>query len=845
MSIKTRLLSAMALIAMLGTIAPMSTRAADVPTYDGNVSRTRLIVDPSMSPTQLYLSSPVYLHLPGQSISTPTIVGSTMYQYTYQNGTGTLYAIKIPMVDSTAVLRRYGYSLPPYLNYPTQYAETPLVFHPSEGTRGADAQDSLTTLQGYQAIAVGKHLYSWAQDQWPSNTILKSLGVEIQPAPGDYNQQQVDMAPLITPPVPVRVIDMSTLRTATVSASMSVACSWDGGCTATPLGLPAGDIGSTLRYAVTQDFPSDTSGAITSDPVYVPSDPMFAGSPPAVAFGIASWSHPRIEVMDLFNGKTRAIGIGEIAVPVADAGMLTSGPGGEQVLVYHDEYGNIYEYTLRGALVGVWPSHSTAVELGVDGSLSYPVFIGSTGTVYQPTSGASQVATIPIPGAVGNAHGAYIDYLDASSPSTIEGSVPNLPWCKGQYATACRFVSAWSYSDSISGRGQHSGPGIVVLNGASGESYINNATYSNGGQLISARPSQYSGVVLDAGPQHDIASWSNSTPLGGAIMLWAPVTYSIVSQATPTSVPSGGTVTISAKPIPAGVTQSRLPWRPCGTGSSPVTANLTSSLGTSGYLSLTRTTAPSVSDPWSTWSTSWRLPPNSTGRPVTWTGTVSAVDKFCASASATVSFTEEPGASPPPTSGGPGLTLNPNPAMWSQNVVATLTPSAPSLPSGERLVSWQIDSATLRYPQKNGNWATLFPYYPSPLAATAQMTLNGHSASVSLQENWWDGGCDDPVHIRVCLTNDLYSQGAPGAGSLYPYSSTIPALTSQVTATYVISGVESHVVTSWTTNIDPTTGKTTKVKVTKTVTSPFSVGPQTASARLIVDGDAKDVVGGG
>ena len=844
----------MALVPMLATV-PVA-QAANIPMYDNNVSRTRLIVDPSFSPVTLFLSSPTYIHLQGESVSTPTINGSDLYQYTYSGPVGTLYDIRVPQIDTTSIMRRYGYSLPSYLTASAQVVHT-LTFRPSEGSYGADAQDSLSTAQGYQSISVGQRLYAWPQGNWPSAPQTAPVRQLIQGNPTN-NLFAVDMNVLITPPVPTRIYDLTANRAETISTPRAVACSWDGGCIAWPLGLSSKQIPlQKLSYQTTQDFPNDAQGAITSDPVYIASDPMFSGQP-AVAFGIASWTAPRVEVMDLITGQAKAIGVGQIAAPIADAGMLTSGPGGERVLVYHDEFGNIYEFNLRGALVGVWPSHTTSVQFGVDGSLSYPTLTGSTGTVFQPVQGTSQVATVPV---AGQGSGAYLRYIDASSPTTVEGSMPNLPWCKPSKAipdtSYCKFVTAWSFGDSVSNSGVHSGPGIVVLSAAAGSAYIHTATYSNGGQLLAAKTAQYVSVLLDAGSQHDMISWSNSSPVGTALEIWSPVKYGVTAQAT-SSIPSGGTVTVSAHPIPAGVTHDRLNWHPCNTGISPVSTSLTSSLGSSGALSLTRTVTPTASDPWSTWSATYTLPSNDTGHAVTWSGTVTAEDKFCTTATASISFTELPAlSSPQPTSGGP-LTLDPNPSLWSQPITATLSPSVPTLPAGETLVSWSIASATMSYPKKSPQWAVGLPYYP---AGTVQipMILRGHQAGAMFAENWWDGGgcttigCNSRGYlVRNGLLGLLPgSSPAAGEGVLYPSTPFIMSMAFPVSAVYSLTVTESHKVTTCKAETDSTTEaketSTDKEQVcsTRTVTTTFTATPQQAQANLKVDGTAKNFLGGG
>ena len=538
----------MAVFVLGTTLAAPGAHAADIPMYDGNTARTRMVTDPSLSPTQLYLSVPTYLHLPGQSLSTLTVVGNTLYQYTYSGGTGTLYAVKLPDINGSSVLTQYHYDLPGFLTRATQYVEPPLVFSPSEGAYGADAQDSLATNSGWQAIAVGDYLYAWPQGHWPSSASTSAVRVKIVSALGNTQKRQVDMNPLITLPVKVKVFDTQTGQPGTVEAPMAVACSWDGGCAATPLGVPSTDAYTLISYKTTQDFYSDTQAAITSDPVFIPHEPLF-NDDPAVAFGVASWSHPRIELLDLITGKAKAIGTsgaGRIVAAIADAGMLATTSSGHSYLVYHDEYGNLYSYNLYGApSAAPVLSGSNTIELAEDGAQVSPWYPGTTGAVMQPVLEQQELlfAALPKTGALPFG---FERYVNASSPSTVYGgAVPQGLCAPPANPDNCRYVTAWSFSAARSGNGRiTSGPGIQLFtNFGPDVTGLAGRSFGNDGQLIAANISPYVGPVLDAGSEHYIMSWTNSAPSGGAIVLYAPVNYAIAASA-PSSVASGANVTI-------------------------------------------------------------------------------------------------------------------------------------------------------------------------------------------------------------------------------------------------------------------------------------------------------------
>lgn len=821
-------LAGLSLLAMGGGV----THAANIPMYDGDTSRSRLIPDPSLSPTQLYLSVPTYLSLPGQSFSTPTYYQGILYQYTYSGNTGTLYALNLPNINGDSVLRSYNYALPGYLTRSVQYAESPLHFTTSDGAYGVQAQDSVTTAQGWQAIAVGRRLYAWQLGKWPAQQQAIN-NVQIPATPGNTHNQ-VDMSPLITPPIPVKVVNAQRKKVS-VTVPVAVACSWDGGCATMPLGLTSMETPAVpIKYVATQEnggFPGDTQAAITSDPVYIPHDSMFptASDPqgdPAVAFGVASWSHPRIEVLDLVTGAAKAIGASgsvRIGAAIADAGMLATLSNGHQYLVYHDEYGNVYSFNLDGSASERVPSGSTTMELAEDGSQTSAQYPGSAGAVVQPVLGPGELLFAPV-SKVNTPTFGYESYVNPSSPSSVYGSssLPSALCDEASTPDDCRYVTAWSFSASRSWNGKLvSGPGIELstqFGDGTQQTSPGQYPYGNSGQFIVASVSPYVGPVLDVGSEHYVMSWTNSDPNGsGAIVMYAPVNYGVAASG-PSSASGGQTVTIKAKPFPSGVTHDRLQGPNgdlCQVGSSPVTLRLTSSLGSSGAITMQRTTAPSVGSPWSVWSGDFNLPANSTGASVKWTGTVTAVDKYCTRESTTVAITEPSltGTGLSPTQGGGGngggavtgsgtLQLDPNPALYGQKVSVTLTPTdppAPTVASGDKLTtwSWKINaSPALTWPLKPANWAFGFPVVATQ-TQTESMSVsgNGHSATASFVEDWWNGGCHTPTGACNWITDE--SAALQGEQGVY-----IPARTWPVTASYktTLKYTYEIPITTWVTN---------------------------------------------
>ncbi len=265
--------------------------AAVIPNYDVTLERTREITAASPTAEQFYSPYPVYLQIPGgtSSFSTPTVIGHTAYQYTFNTqGAGFLWAIHIPSLSAHQVLQaawRQGYWIQP------AQAAAPVVtfssgFAPS-GQNEAAGQDSLTTgpytSQGgagtvaggtaYQAIAVGEYLYTWPQAQYPTDGQPSGQRIVIKGNPHNTDYQ-VDVNPLITPPVPVTGINLATGQFTRWQSPVAVAASWDGGAVAIPTYVPSNVVFQPMKYTTsqtgaggigTQQYPNSTA-PLTSDP---------------------------------------------------------------------------------------------------------------------------------------------------------------------------------------------------------------------------------------------------------------------------------------------------------------------------------------------------------------------------------------------------------------------------------------------------------------------------------------------------------------------------------------------------------------------------------------------------
>lgn len=843
-------------------LMPASASAQNVSMYDNTPARTRLMVDQNIKPGQLYLSVPLTFDTGTgqQSFSTPTIVGNDLYQYTYSGGTGQLSEWALPVTSATQLLMNYSHGqLPLAFHYSgLSYGPLTITFHPSQGAYGTAGQDSVVTSQGHQAIAVGRTLYTWPQNSWPAQgTNLKGTdGTIIRGNPGN-NRFQVDMSALITPPVPVPV--MTPSGPSTLHLPMAVAGSWNGGLVAKPLGLPKGDQSNNVGYQTTMGFPADVSAALTSDPTFISSEPLFRGDP-AVAFGVASSSYPRIELLDLVTGQFKEIGVGVIQAQVPDTVLYDQADG---VLVVQDIWGALYTFSVAtGNEISSFSGVSGCAKLWTFPGNKCPAWINSTPILGQDMSlvqtrlGRSVIA-------VGDA-GSTLGFF--SLPDLHTGTAFTLPGMfRGQITSPTTLIEQGGKATEVFSDTGHQ----IFINGP-GTLFGGRGTKLSQAAWIPTS-SSYIGYIPDAGPQHWIIGWSNSGPFGSSENAFLPVTYQVLGWGPSHAVPSGGTATVQAHPIPSGVTFGGKGFQFQG----PMYATITGPAGAPIVqdTALNRAVAPSATSPWSLWQAPVTLPPNTTGKSETWTVVIHAMDRYGTTASSQpITVTEQSGSQPPPPPQTgkklkpvtPTGTLNliPNPALWGQTVKVTLTPktpATPTLPLHQQIIpgwTWQIESGTqLYWPKRPPTWAFAFPVAATVLQSESMtVSADGHSARATILENWWDGGCQTPQGICSQITSSLYTIYGQGPEYIPAHSWPVKAqYTIQITYQYHPWGQTGCVDTDATKEASevktdketsesctPTFGWLSKVD-TGTITLPAAW----ATANLNTNGTALDSVGGG
>jgi len=622
-----------AISSLLSIVSPAMT-TADVPMYD-NVGNDMRFIE-SHSAAQIYLNVPLYIELPQgqQSSSMPTISGDTVYQYTWDSsGHGHLYAINLPNVGYSHMLQEQGSTH--YALTQAIYAQPPITFNAgftSDGFNAADGKDSLSTgpyVNGasygskYEAIAVGRYLYTWVAGSYPQGGLPPTTVRFIRGNPTDTDYR-VDEHPLITPPVTVAGLDASGNQT-TWSSPVAVVGSRDGGLVAWPTYVPPGYSPHSEHYSTSQDY-AHSVAAMTSTPTWVGA--CSVGSA-CVAFGIAG-VHPRVILFNVTTSHWKVIGAGLIAAPVTNPVLYDS--TGSNNLIVQDEYGDIYSFSLSGQLLGTYFG-------GIPGGGTDALWVNN----HEPISGKDMSVLTDATGQTLWAIGGGGALFNALNPTTLKPLLdPTSEFGPG--------VNSPTSMVDITGS-----PTMVVSN-AKGDIYLYGTgaifTGTGGGTYFQASSTPPGtpdvGFAPDGGASHWLIGWTNSDPRGlPAIVAFVPETYTVVAAIAQTDVPSGSRVTITARPFPVGVTYNEGFNNNGPSGKYPVEVQIENAQGQAlGVVIPLHRRGAGVTD-W--WSGDWAPPPNKTGSPMTYKAIVIAWSETDVKAqSRPVSFTVEAPAPLPP-----------------------------------------------------------------------------------------------------------------------------------------------------------------------------------------------------
>lgn len=289
---------------------PQNAWGADNYTHDADISRDNTIRDTGYNGL-VYNRAPYYVELKWngirqQSNTTPVVVGSELFQYTYDannDGIGHLWQIDLQKPQSgwpNLANEKYGAAIS--LN------ATPILTF-DEGFSGANGDinnaagiSGPTITKDYSAIAVGNYLYWWPtghpdQDQYtpiggnPGNTI-----------------QEIAASPLITPPLMASGIDQSSGQTVNWQTPFAVVGSWSGGVISQAMYTPSNVLSIPNYYKTTNDASNATNDIVTSSPAWNPNTTA-VGTQGAAIFGVdaAQSGKNRLILMDPVTGNYKTV----------------------------------------------------------------------------------------------------------------------------------------------------------------------------------------------------------------------------------------------------------------------------------------------------------------------------------------------------------------------------------------------------------------------------------------------------------------------------------------------------------------------------------------------------------
>lgn len=764
--------------------------AATVPQYDMGMARERTVISSvAGAANQTYRTTPLYLQFPAanqQSISTPTVefnpaTGQDVaYQYTFTSGgSGYLSAVNFPGYTAQQITawsqgsggqpaNPLNPQQPGYAVQAVQYADPVLTFHPgiqANGTNDAAGQDSLATgpraeVPGgvdpyasdpqYQAIAVGRFLYYWPEAHYPSSVAAAS-NIPISGNSGN-NTFQVDASPLITPPVSFPAIIAATGQPTTITTSVIVAVSWDGGAVAVPAHVPPGDVVNPWTYTTSHDYPGSVA-ALTSDPTWV-GRAKGCGSE-CVAFGVASNRHPRVVLWNIATGQETTIGAGQILGQVADTtvavpGSQTGALNGHTLLYVQDVYGYLYGYDLAtGSEAVMYPQPTpSSPPAGNPGNI-----LGQD-MLWLPANrqgGPWLTAIVPEPqsgGGTAQALCAFTPDLAQTGQCFTANQLPGQSYTGQTEAGPTGFLDSGGNPSTanpillISTSGSHGGalwisaPNALFV-GMTGTGFLQTVPEPTG--------SAYIDYAAGVSPQHDILGWTQGDPNGyPALVVLAPTGYAInlglqtgggSAVFHPITVSGGTSVTLWGLPHPSGVTCERAPNGQCQSGNnypgdaSPVDAVITD----------TATGAQTI-DPlrhyaYGEWEVPWTAPVNAGSQPVTYTVVLDAANEVGAQAHSTpLSITVNPAPPNGQASGTSGsLALQ---CGWAKDgdppITVSHTCTIPAADGGEP-PTWFAHHPTIGTKYGDTIIATLTIPTPAPPALPAASITGVHITSADIR----------------------------------------------------------------------------------------------------------------
>lgn len=500
---KARGLFGIILLTLVLLTQPVS--AANNLTWDNNYGRTRQTVD---NMGQFYNASPIAVSIGDAlgtwvySMSTPIVYQNVLYQYAYNTDTNYAYLVAVDISKTN----------------PQTAADFPVLWATNFKAEAGESIDgspgpSISPDGQYMSIAVGKYLYTWPMSYggYPntpdSNGKMKGLARYEISGNSNQNTNLIAMSPAITrASYAWQGTDINTFDSVTFNAPLTIAGSWNGGFSAAPLYIPDNIDPSSILYVrskTTDVDPSWTGEIFTSSPA-IQSD-----GDGDILFGVDG-GYPVLFVFHPSSMSLGYIGGGTIQYGIASAPVVDPQTG---YIYVPDKMGNIYAFDGNG----YYRNKSTSLY---NGNLIISAIAIDNNYIYAVKAGHSEVHAI--------------DKYTMSDQGSI-------------------FPSSSGYTDPSVVINTVNNTSIVAVNDASGKVYtsassglfVTSGTLSTSAQGYAPPP--YVSVLMDAGPNQLIASWTNDAVANnetGALEFWVPQVNDITATVNPSKVQPNDTTTV-------------------------------------------------------------------------------------------------------------------------------------------------------------------------------------------------------------------------------------------------------------------------------------------------------------
>lgn len=638
---------------------PVNVLGADNYTHNANISRNNTVIDSGYS-NLLYNSNPYYVQLPiyngkrQYSNTTPVVVGSCLYQFSYDYaGKGYLTKIKLKKPDATWKPGN-GITL-----------EQTLIATFDVGTSGgrdmAAGISGPTIKDGYLAIAVGEYLYWWTIDS-EGNQTSDRMKSKIIGNPGN-SIKLIASSPLITPPLTASGTNMLTWETVTWETPFAIVGSWSGGVISQPLYVPDDVLETNIGYRTTQDASRATNDIVTSSPAWNPVTTVVGGQGAAI-FGVAAYASGdnRLIVMNPATGSIKSIK-SIFGGPIDSSPSIA--PNGD--IFVPDHWGGIYRLNANGQFIAKDTSamdktKSNISNIAVDGENVIWVGNGHTTLNVAPIANFGSLVI----------RSSGPAFKGLRSPAVVSNGNNNTIFLASDSVSGLLVTNPYNSDNPAVAFGPGARDFWQTLGSVS-------ATYTSVAANVGIDP-------VDGSDLHYICAWTNyGLNSQGCVEIWAPSDYSIKGSATPYVVNSGELVIIRAIPTPEGVTKS-------------MKAHITDGGENTIDIDLSQ---------WSNSPERWQgvvtAPDNYTGADAVYNVTITATNTSGKTATATTQFVVNPIPLPPPGNLTGTLkieawrrnnTVQPaGTAKYGNELAVTLTVDQPPPPQG--LINAQVTNAYL------------------------------------------------------------------------------------------------------------------------------------------------------